>query len=141
MKIVIAGTDRTGELADALRREAAVRTSDPLYAPLPKSLQALSLREARSEADFLDRYVTLARQKAHVDTVRFVPPRRPGLKGTLSWQMRRVLWRLLRYQHDRNIFHQNAVNSHLVAAMEFQHEELRTLRERVDRLEKRGGPA
>lgn len=141
MKIVIAGTDRTGELADALRREASVRTSDPLLAPLPESLHALNLREARNEADFLDRYVALARRKAHVDTLRLDLPRRPGLKGALSWHLRRALWRLLRYQHDRNIFRQNGVNSNLVAALEFQHEELRALRERVDRLEKRGGPA
>lgn len=142
MKIVIANRDRTAELEPALRAEAELRLAHPDHIPLPAPLHALSLREAKSEAEFLDRWYALVRRKCHVDTLKFDIPRRPGAAGGLMQKARTILWKALRYQHNRVVSRQNLVNSHLVATLEFQADEIRRLRTRLDDLERRKeGPA
>lgn len=125
----------TDAYVPALRAEARLRTSDIRYAPLPEALRAERLRDARSEAEYLERYVALARQKAHVDNQAEAPPVRPGLRNRVQAILRRFLWRLLQPHFERLIFRQNAVNTQLIALIEFQQEEVRSLRERLARLE------
>lgn len=141
MKIVIANQDRTAELEPALRAEADLLLAHPDHVQLPAVLHALSLREARGEVDFLERWTAMVRRKCHVDTLKFEIPRRPGLVGGLLQRMRVVLWKALRYQHNRVVSRQNLVNSHLVATLEFQADEISRLRERLDVLERKDGGA
>jgi hypothetical protein len=106
----------------------------PLY-----ELSALSLRDAASEREFLDRFIDLTRRKHHADTFRIDVPRRPGMGGAALARVRQFLWKLLRYQHDRMAFQQNLINSQFAAAIEFQKDEARRVEGRVAELEKRLG--
>jgi hypothetical protein len=81
----------------------------------------------------------MIRRKSHVDTLKLDIARRPGFMGALMQRSRLFLWKLLRYQHNRIVTRQNLVNTQLTATLEFQLEEIRRLRSRVDELEKRGG--
>ena len=140
MKIIIASKDRTADFASELKAAADVRVDDPLHTPLPWTLNALSLRDAKNEQEFLERWSALIRRKSHVDLLRFHISRKPGFVGGLALRLREAFWRVLRYQHERVIERQNIVNSQLTAALEFQLDEIRRLRARVDELERRGGP-
>lgn len=137
MKIVIANQDRTAEWEPLLQSGADRLVATHALEALPPELSALSLREARSESEFLDRWITLARRKSHVDTLEFDLPRRAGVVGALLQRVRLLLWKVLRYQHNRVVSRQNLVNSHLVAAVEFQADEIRRLQARLDDLERR----
>jgi hypothetical protein len=98
---------------------------------LPPSISALRLRDARDEREYVDILTELVRLRHHIDTLDFRPPRRPGLLGAIMGRLRMLLWRLLRYQHDRMAFRQNQVNSCLMALIEFQGLELQRLRRHV----------
>lgn len=137
MKIIIGGQDRTSELGPALAAEAGVRMARPPHPPLPHSLSALSLRDARTEAEFLERWSGLIRRKAHVDTDKVEIARRPGGAGALAQKVRSLLWKVLRYQHNGVTGLQNQVNSQLTAALEFQFDEISRLQARVAELEHR----
>lgn len=139
MKIVIANRDRTEEIAPGLKAGADRLLAGPLNDPLPMPLNALSLRDAKNEAEFLDRWSGLVRRKASVDTLKFHTARKPGALGTLALRLRMALWKILRYQHNYAVARQNLINSQLTAALEFQLDEIRRLKARVDELEKRGG--
>lgn len=136
MKIVIAGEDRTGVLAPILAEEERIRAQDPRCLFLDWSVNALSLADATSESDYLDRLQALVRYKNHVDTRIFDIPRRPGAAGALWSRFKQLLWKVLRYQHDRVTFRQNLVNSDLTALVEFQRAEIRKLAARVAELER-----
>lgn len=137
MKIVVAGQDRTAEWGPALAEDAKRRARDPRCAFLDWSVNALSLRDAHDEADYLDRLIRLARAKNHVDTLEFDIPRRRGLPGAILALFKKALWKLLRYQHDRMTFRQNLVNSNLMDLIEFQRAELRRLSDRLTEAERR----
>lgn len=134
MKIILAARDRTDEfrasISDAVRRMEA----KGVCTFLPPEISALRLREAQTEAEYLDMFTDLVRRRQHVDTRGFVIPRRGGAVGRLLWIIRALLWEALRYQHDRMAFRQNQVNSNLMALLEAQGEELRRLRREVERL-------
>jgi hypothetical protein len=138
MKIIIASKDRTAELAPGLKTGADARMADTCHEPLPWSLNALSLAEAKTETEFLERWADLSRRKSNMD-LRLNTPRPPGFAGRMIWFARGFLWRLLRYQHERVAFRQNLINSQTAATLEFQYDEIRRLRARLDELEKRGG--
>ena len=137
MKIIISGRDRTQELGPAIKAEAAARVSDPQLPPLPEDIRATKLVEARDEAAFDEAYLRLVRIRSHVDTRKYVIPHRPGVVGHIQVLVRKFLWRLLRYQHDRFAFRQNLINSQLVSALEFERDETRSLAKRVAELERR----
>ena len=141
MKIIVAGQEETGALGESLRREALAREADPRCAFLPPHLNALSLGESVSEADYYRRYVDLIRYKSHVATLAFDMPRKPGLLGGVMAVVRKFLWKLLRYQHDRITFRQNLVNTQFTSAFEFQQrlmgEEMARLHARIADLEAR----
>jgi hypothetical protein len=132
--ISIAGRDRTAELGPALAAAAAAHEADPLHRPLPPELQAAALAGCRSEAEFEQRYFALLRRKHHMATCDFTIPRRSGPAGALLGRLKRVLWRLLVYQHDRMSFLQNMINTSLVNALDFDRQEMRR---EVARLEAR----
>ncbi len=146
MKLVVAGSDCTEKLGPALRREAADmarggrRRTPPRIAP---AIGALALREARTEAAFLGEWRRLLRYRDGVDTLAFEIPRRPSPAGWLLAGFKRLLWTLLRYQHDRIVFRQNLINHALVSSLEFEAEArdaaLEALARRVADLERKGG--
>lgn len=133
------GEDVWPGLAADLAGLAASLRDDPDLVRLPPVLRAASLAEAGSESEYLDRSIALLRRKAHIDTLTYPIPHRPTFAGRIQLRVRRFLWKLLRYQHDRMAFRQNLVNSQVVAQLEFQREamkrELEELRARVARLE------
>ncbi len=132
--IRIAGRDRTADLAPVLAAAAAAHEADPLHRPLPPELQAAVLAGCRNEAEFEHRYFALLRRKHHMATCDFTIPRRAGPAGALLGRLKRVLWRLLVYQHDRMSFLQNMINTSLVNALDFDRQEMRR---EVARLEAR----
>ena len=142
-KITVGGRDRTTEWLPALEEEARRRAADPRCRFLDRPVNALVLQDADSERAYLDRYLDLLRYKNGVDTRVFDIPRRPGLAGQLMQAVKKALWKLLRYQHDRMSFRQNLVNGQVTSALEFQRDwtaaELRRLEERLAALERKSG--
>jgi hypothetical protein len=136
MKILVAGKDRTQALAPLLSEDARRRGQDPRCLFLDWSVNALSLADAPSGEAYLDKFLHLTRHKNHVDTRVFDIPRRPGPAGRLLAAFKRLLWKLLRYQHDRVTFRQNLINSNVTALLEFQRDEIRRLAARVAELER-----
>ena len=141
MKVVVAGKDRTAELGPALSAGAqAMVGRDHAPKMLEEVYTSLSLRDAGNDAEFLDRLVLLLWHKTGVATVGFYMPRKPGPLGWIGAQLRRALWKVLRYQHDRIAYQQNMINTQLTVALEFMHEQYKghiaELRTRVEELER-----
>jgi hypothetical protein len=140
MFISVANRDRTADLGPSIRA-AAQAMGRRAHAPKPLEdiFTALSLREAKSDAEYLDRLVHLLWHKTGVATVGYYVPRRPGPLGWFTAQARALFWKLLRYQHDRVAYQQNMINTQFTVALEFMHDqfrqELATLRQRVAELE------
>ena len=145
MKISVAGQDRTHDLGRELRRQAAVmERGEANHKPKPDALAAPDIMPlAQSEAEYLDQLIGLIRCRNAVDTLDFAIPRKPGLFGLFITRLKALLWKLLRYQHDRIAFQQNLVNIQLTSALEFaiaQHrKETADLKRRVAELEKQSG--
>ena len=141
MKIIVAGQTRTADLGAAVRADAARRPVGPKPGTLPESISALRLRQMASEADYLAELLRLLRYRDNVDTLPFDIPRKTGLAGGAMARFRAVLWKLLRYQHDRISGRQNMINNLYSSALEFEHQqhqrELCELRDRLARLEAR----
>lgn len=83
-------------------------------------ISALRLGETADAEEYLREFMRLLRSRDAVDTLPFAAPRRPGLFGALMARFRCLLWRLLRYQHDRIAFRQNMVNFLLRHALELE---------------------
>lgn len=138
-RIHVGGKDRTAELGAGVDALVA-RDADPGFSELvAKQSVVLSLRDSASQAEFLDRHLALVRVRNGLRTDNFEIPRAPGrLSGCLVW-FKRVVWRLLRYQHDRMAFQQSGLNWQLTHALELMRalhsRELAELAERVERLE------
>ena len=146
MKIIVAGQDRTQDLGQALRQQAAAmerRDARGKPAQLPADISALALARAKSDADYLDHLIRLIRYRDAVDTLDFEIPRKPGVAGLCMKRLKAFLWNLLRYQHDRITFRQNLINTQLTSALEFEviqrQKETADLKRRVAELEKKGG--
>ncbi|MBN1674714.1 MAG: hypothetical protein JXR37_26960 [Kiritimatiellae bacterium] len=141
MKLVIAGKDRSADLGPELAAAAAQRAAPELADRLRRHEAVLGLRSAPSQAAYLETLIDLLRVRHHADTGPFAIPTRPGLAGRVQASVKRFLWKLLRYQHDRMVFQQNAVNTGLTYALELQHElhqrELAALTQRVEEVEGR----
>lgn len=102
---------------------------------------ALSLRQATSEADYLERLVQLLRHRDHVDANPFVMPRKPGPLGALTARIRIFLWQVMRFQVERQNFRQNQINRMLAQTLAFQQaqhrQETEALRARLADVETR----
>ena len=146
MKIQVANQDRTADLGAVLRQQAAGRQPVGLPPRLAPQHSALALRDARNTAEFQDLLVNLIRIRRGITTADFPIPRKPGWKGGLLAGIRKFLWKLLRYQHDRMAFQQNVLNELLIGALEFERgqrlAETGALRRRIEALERQqGGPS
>jgi hypothetical protein len=134
MPLLVAGKGRSADLGEDIRRAAArLRLAQP-YSPADS---ALSLKDAPDERAFLERFCRLVRLHHGVRTADFDIPAR---RGRAAVAIKRALWRLLRYQHDRIAFQQNAMNELLVEALEMQQalqrRETTELRDRLARVER-----
>jgi hypothetical protein len=139
----VAGKDRSGDLGRAVAADAARLQASGDVGALSPEHSALVLKAAADRADYLRRYVDLLRQRHGVRTADFYVPRRPGWVGWVAGSVKPLLWKLLRYQHDRIAFQQNAVNELAIDALEFQREELERdladLKRRMAALERERG--
>ena len=123
MKIIIAGHDCTKELGGEIWKRAADLKKITGRAAPPKvsaEIGALALHKAVSDADYLNHFVRLLRYRDAFDTYDFDIPRKPGVVGSVMARIKKVLWKLLRYQHDRIAFRQNLINGLFTSAVEFE---------------------
>ncbi len=143
MKLTVAGKDRSGDLGRDMAADAARLQAAGSVGALAPEHSALALKAATDRADFLRRYVALLRLRHGVRTADYYIPRGPGWRGRIAVALKTVLWKLLRYQHDRMACQQNAVNELAIAALEFQRDEterdLADLKRRVVALEQARG--
>jgi hypothetical protein len=141
MKLVVNGQDRAADLGAELAAAARQRPAGPKPGQIPEAISALHLRSAASEADYFADFLRLLRYRDNVDTLPFEIPHKPGWAGRLTAKFKAVLWRLLRYQHDRITDRQNLINHLYSSALEFQQrqhaQEIRDLQSRISDLEQR----
>lgn len=134
MKILVAGKDVTETWRSDLERETRRMAETGACIFLPPEISAQRLREARNESEYANLLADLVRRRHHIDALGFKVQRRKGWIGLPLWALRVLLWKLLRYQHDRMAFRQNQVNSNFMALMETQAREIERLRAEVNRL-------
>lgn len=135
MRLTVGGIDRTEDWATVCRAEAlALLTHPEAPRPLNPFHSPRLLREATDERDYLKKLIDLMLLKAGLSAEDFYIPRRSGCRGWLSAALKRILWKLLRYQHERLVFQQNAVNTQIAVVLQFLMEESR---ERLAELEQR----
>lgn len=121
MKILIAGQDRTQDLGAAIRNAAAGLKKLKGRAAPPRvstEIGALALHQSTSDTEYYEHFIRLLRYRDAFDTCDFDIPRRRGLFGALMGGIKKFLWKLLRYQHDRIAFRQNLINSLFTNAFE-----------------------
>ena len=145
MNLSVAGQDRGGDLGREIAAAAERLQASGAVGALAPEHSALVLKAATDRADYLRRYLELLRLRHGVRTADYDVPRRPGWAGRVAGAVKTVLWKLLRYQHDRIAFQQNAVNELAIDALEFQREELErdladVKRPLADLERERGGP-
>lgn len=139
MRITVANEDRSGTLGRQIEEAAeAVRIgAGPSFLPIEYS--ALSLKTVRNETEYRHTLIKLLRNRSGLDTEDFDIPRKPGTAGKLFAALKRILWKLLRYQHDRMAFKQNVINDLVIGHMEFEmmtrDEQMRSLQNRISHLE------
>lgn len=131
-------------LGEALNDAAASRMPGASFPPLAAEHSALSLKEAESESDFLERFIQLIRIRHGLMTGPFLAPRKPGVFGRCMAGIKMVLWKLLRYQHDYMSSQQSALNELLAGALEQSRKrhqrDINALSARVEELERHGHP-
>ena len=142
MNIQVAGRDRTADLGPDIAAEAAQLKATRSIAALAPEHSAQVLKNAADGDDYLHRFVGLLRLRHGVRTAEYYIPRRPGWQGRISLAVKTLLWKLLRYQHDRTAFQQNLINELNSQALERQNavltQEIERLRRRVEQFEKTG---
>lgn len=128
MNIIVAGENRTHDLGAEIQKAAALlkkktgRSAPPQISP---EIGALVLHKAGCDGDYLDNFIRLLRYRDAYDTYDFDIPRRPGLVGAIMARIKKILWKLTRYQHDRIAFRQNLINGLFTSAIEFESDERR----------------
>ena len=136
MKILIAGQDCTKTLGEDIRQRADQLKKLKDRAAPPKvsaEIGALALGRAFSDADYLNHFVRLLRYRDAFDTYDFDVPRKPGIAGALMAKVKKALWKLLRYQHDRIAFRQNLINGLFTSAVEFEMAERKRTDDEINR--------
>ena len=140
MNILINNQDRTAELEPRIRQGMQRHTAAKPPAEVPPEISALALRDARDEGEYQDTLLRLLRYRDNVDTLPFEIPHRGGWRGRMTAAIKRKLWTLLRYQHDRITFRQNLINSLYTSALEYERArreaEIARLEARIEELEK-----
>lgn len=146
MRLTVANDDRTADIgrdvSAAAKAMVAAKSRDDLPIFFSPGDSVLTLKSSKNEAEYMDRLTTLLLSRTGIGTFDFYVPRKPGFLGSVGAVVKRILWRLLRYQHDRVAFQQNFINIQLTAAIEFMQAEyehkIDVLEKKVAALEKRG---
>lgn len=146
MNLSVAGKDRSGDLGRAVAADAARLQAAGDVGALSPEHSALTLKASADRAEYFSRYIALLRLRHGIRTADYYVPRRPGWVGWVAGTVKTLFWKLLRYQHDRIAFQQNAVNELAIDALAFQREELERdladVKRRLAALEReRGVPA
>lgn len=123
MKISVAGQDRTHDLGRELCRQAEVmQGGEANHKPKPSLVapDIMPLARSQSEEEYLDQLIGLIRSRNAVVTRDFDIPRKSGVVGLCLARLKALLWKLLRYQHDRIAFQQNRINALQGSALEYE---------------------
>lgn len=143
MRVIVAGQDRTETLGAQIRESARRRAAAGAPRFLSPEHSALRLKAAHDQAEYLKVYNRLVGMRHGIHTEIFAIPHHPGRVGSMGARIKKLLWKLLRYQHDRMAGQQNLVNELVIAGLKFEREEtcraIARLEARVARLETRGG--
>jgi hypothetical protein len=131
MKLIIAGKDRSSDLGQQMADRAKQRVQSNSISFLSPQHSALRLKEEITSEGYLGQYIQLLRIRHGVSTAPFAVPARAGLSGRIMAMVRRFLWRLLRYQHDRTTFQQNLINELLIDGIEMQQKMMQDKTERI----------
>lgn len=141
MKLAVNGQDRSADLGAQLAAAARQRPADQKPYVIAEAISALRLQTATTEADYTAELLRLLRYRDNVDTLPFEIPRKPGWCGALTAKFKTLLWKLLRYQHDRITGRQNLINHLFSSALECEHrqraQEIRDLQRRLAELEQK----
>ena len=139
MKVVVANKDRSGDLGKELTESARKRVNQVPPAGFSRHDSALALKETGTDTEYLNAFLNLLRIRCGLKTGPFDVPAKPGMAGKLIAWTRKLLWRILRYQHDRMAFQQHVINDLMTSAVEFEkasrEKEISALKERVAELE------
>jgi hypothetical protein len=141
MKLVINGQDRSADLGAELAAAAQQRPAGQKPYAMAEAISALRLQAVASEAAYGAELLRLLRYRDNVDTLPFEIPRKRGWLGAATARIKRVLWKVLRYQHDRITNRQNLINHLYSSALECEHrqraQEIRELQRRLAALEEK----
>lgn len=142
MNITINNQDRTTELKARIEQGMQSHSDRPPPVQVPAELNALALRDARTQSEYQETLTRLIRYRDNVDTMPFDIPNRGGWIGKIAVLFKKVWWKLLRYQHDRITFRQNLINSLYASALEYERDQRRSevaaLETRIKKLEEGG---
>lgn len=124
MELIVAGRDRADDLGAGLRRQAETMQGHPHRPPVVRLIHsALHLREATDTTEYLERMLALMVINLGVNTRDVHIAGSTSLPGRMAAWLRRLLWKVFRYQHERITAQQNAVNRQLAVAMGLMREE------------------
>jgi len=144
MNIWIGGKQQGDVMNDEINRRASDLLNDPLLKPQPGSLDTDLLGNVKDTNQGNVKFLEMLRHKSQIDTQTFTVPRKPGLMGEIMAKVRKFLWKILRYQHDRMSTRQNRVNSWIISLVESRTETLQAdmnqLQERLAKLESSQNP-
>jgi len=118
--IRVSGRDATDELNALFQRELPRMEASRDCVFLPEHLSARQLSQCANALEYNRTFSHLLFYRNHVDTQAFHISRRPGPAGWILAQARKIMWRVLRYQHDRMFFRQNLINSHVTSLLDSQ---------------------
>lgn len=140
VKLSIAGRDRSADLAEELVAQAERRSNPDLTEKIEKEKDILCLKDSGGAEDYQDRHLLLMRSRNCVDPASFNLPSGRGLIGVLLRFVRRIFWKISRWQCDEMAFRQNAINAHMTYQLEFERDARRKqvadLSKRVEKLER-----
>lgn len=141
MKILVTGDDKTAELGAEIKSAANdLRRNGPFPNPVSPDIGALCLSQTRSEKEYMREFIRLMRYRDAFDARDFDIPRRPGFAGWPAAILKKLLWKLLRYQYSRIAFKQNLINKMFTNALEcesaLRERESNELRRRIEKLER-----
>jgi hypothetical protein len=138
MRVIVAGKDETTEIGGELARRAGRHQG--ALSPWSAADSALSLANSHDSTEYLERFSKLMRLRYALCTEPFPIPGKPGLAGSLMKRLKALLWKLLRYQHDRMAQQQSAINELVISAQDFQNtaftQRIEALEQRIRELEK-----
>ncbi len=139
MKIIVSGVDYTEKLLAELSVAAQAHNDDKLAIRIERERPVLGLRDCTTEFSYLDLHGQLLRDRNSVDPSDFnqIPSSSPvNTKGRVVSSIQKILWKLLRYQHDWMAFRSNAIMTQLTYQLEFERAARKQLELKVSDMEK-----